>query len=65
MSTNNGPVTVHLSAPTDLDQSIKILGQLMGKLGCGRCFSGFDIRFNHIREYVINPKTLELNEFGH
>ena len=57
--------TIHLSAPTDLDHAQKILAQVLGKLGCGRCFSGFDIRFNEIREFVVNPKTFEVNEFGH
>ena len=27
----------------------------MGKLGCGKCFSGFDCHFHLQRDYVIDP----------
>lgn len=57
-------VVVRLSGDTDLANSQKILANVLGKLGCGRCYSGFDIRFEHVRELVINPKTFEAQEFG-
>jgi hypothetical protein len=59
-------VTVNLGPKVNLDQTQKIVANVLGKLGCGRCFSGFDIRFAHINELVVNPRTLEVNEIaGH
>ena len=41
----HGPVTVHVPHKLTLEQSQKLLGQVLGRLGCGGCLSGFDIRF--------------------
>ena len=39
------PVHVHVPHNLTLDQSQKLLANLMGKLGHPNCYSGFDIRF--------------------
>ena len=57
-------VTVRIADKLTLDQTQKIVANTLGKLGCGRCFSGFDIRFAHINELIVNPKTLEVNELA-
>ena len=55
-------VTVRVTERLTLEQTQKIVANTLGRLGCGRCFSGFDIRFAHINELIVNPKTLEVNE---
>ena len=64
MATAGFPVTVHIGDKLTLEQTQKIVANTLGKLGCGRCFSGFNIRFAHINELVVNPKTLEVNEMA-
>lgn len=59
------PVTVRLSQKlTSLEQANKVLANVLGRLGCPACLSGFDIRFTHINDLVINPKSLNVSEFG-
>lgn len=43
----------------DLKAMNKVVANVLGKLGCGHCHSGRILEFIDIREYVINPKTLE------
>lgn len=38
----------------DLKQVQSIVASIAGKLGCGACCSGFDIRFLHERELLID-----------
>ncbi len=40
----------------------KIVASTLGRLGCGECFSGWDIRFSHIDPLIINPRTFEMHE---
>jgi hypothetical protein len=49
---------------TSLDQAHKVLDSVLGRLGCGACLSGFDIRFTHAVDLAINPKTLQVEELG-
>lgn len=62
--TTSAQVTVHIGEKLTLDQTQKIVANTLGKLGCGRCFSGFDIRFAHINELIVNPKTLEVQDLA-
>lgn len=57
-------VTVHLGSAkiADLDSVSKIVASALGKLGCPGCFSGFDIRFSHLQDLVVNPRTLEVGD---
>ena len=57
-------VTVHLGARArpNIKSVQKIVENALGRLGCGGCFSGFDIRFTHIDDFVVNPRTFEVNE---
>ena len=58
-------VTVRLSQRlTSLDQANKVLANVLGKLGCGQCLSGFDIRFTHVIDYAVDAKTLAIHEIG-
>ena len=35
------------------------VASLMERLGCGKCFSGFDCRFQLQREYAVDPADLK------
>lgn len=59
-------VTVRLPQKlTSIDQAHKVVASVLGKLGCPGCLSGFDIRFTHAIDVVVNPKTLEAQILGH
>jgi hypothetical protein len=47
----------------NIDHVHKIVASTLGKLGCGRCFSGFDIRFSP-GDLVVNPQTFEVDALG-
>ena len=62
-----GPVTVHF--PTrgvdNLEAVQKAVANTLGRLGCGGCLSGFDIRLTQIRDLIVDPRTLDVKEqFG-
>lgn len=59
-----GQVVVRVPANLTLDQSTKILASTLGKLGCPNCISGHDIRFANIRDFIVNPRTFDVNEIG-
>lgn len=64
----NAPQTinVHLNEKlANLDQANKLVANVLGKLGCGGCFSGFDIRFSHFTDFQVDPKTLGVEEIRH
>jgi hypothetical protein len=46
----------------DLKKMNKITAQVLGKLGCGGCHSGRILDFVSLHDFVVNPKTLEVNE---
>lgn len=45
----------------DLNKTQTVLQNVLNKLGCRACTSGFDIRFTIERDFIVNPKTLEVN----
>jgi hypothetical protein len=59
------PVTVFVDSETlfDIKKMQKVTATALGKLGCPGCHSGRDIRFVELNQFIVNPKTLELNEF--
>lgn len=59
-----GQVVVRVPVNLTLDQSTKILASTLGKLGCPNCISGHDIRFVNFRDFVVNPKTFDVNEIA-
>jgi hypothetical protein len=66
MTTPVAPVTVRLAKPlTSIDDAHKVVASVLGKLGCGGCLSGFDIRFTQERNFAVNPATLAVNELEH
>lgn len=46
----------------NLDKMAKITKQVLGKLGCDGCHSGRILDFIEIQDFVVNPKTLDVQE---
>ena len=64
-SSNQETITVRLPGRlTSLEQANKVVASVLGKLGCGGCLSGFDIRFTHVRDFVVDAKSLDVHEVG-
>jgi hypothetical protein len=60
--------TVSVYVPTkvlyDLDAMQKITASVLGKLGCDGCHSGRILNFLELEHFVVDPKTLEVNEIS-
>jgi len=48
----------------DLQKMGKITASVLGKLGCGGCHSGRILEFVTLRDFVVNPKTLDVHEIA-
>jgi len=46
----------------DLKKMQKVTASVLDRLGCGGCHSGHILEFQEIREFVVNPRTLEVQE---
>jgi hypothetical protein len=64
-------VQVTSEISNDFEKSTAVMKNILGRLGCPACTSGFDIRLEEITSYVVNPATLEVhpvtlnvNQFG-
>ena len=59
------PEVVNIHVPLEVlwdSESInKLKKEILGKLGCLACTSGFDLRWRGAREFVVNP-ALQINE---
>jgi hypothetical protein len=44
----------------DLKRMNKVVANVLGKLGCGGCHSGRILEFMDMREFMVNPKTLDV-----
>jgi hypothetical protein len=54
-------VNVPINVLWDFDALTSIKKDVLGRLGCMACTSGFDIRWKGAREFVVNP-ALEVSE---
>jgi hypothetical protein len=46
----------------DLAKMQKVTASVLERLGCGGCHSGHLIEYHVLTDFVVNPKTLELQE---
>jgi hypothetical protein len=46
----------------DLKKMQKVTATVLGRLGCGGCHSGHILDFLVIQDFVVNPKTLDVQE---
>ena len=40
----------------DFDAVVDLQKQVLGRMGCQACTSGFDIRWHAIRDWVVSPE---------
>jgi hypothetical protein len=64
-ATNVVRVAMPVEVAFNLDKFQKVQAAVFEKLGHSRCVSGWDVRYDFIRQFVVNPqgKLLEA-EFG-
>lgn len=48
----------------DLDAMQKITRDVLDRLGCGGCHSGRILDFVELEQFVVNPRTLEVEELN-
>ena len=46
----------------NLEKMTKITAQVLGRLGCPNCHSGRIIHYHTLEQFVVNPKSLEIQE---
>jgi hypothetical protein len=46
----------------DLGKMQKVTASVLNRLGCGGCHSGHLLEFLVIQDFVVNPKTLDVEE---
>lgn len=58
------PVNIFVSREVafDLDKMRKITEKVLGRLGCGSCHSGRILNFHTLEDFVVNAKTLDIEE---
>jgi len=58
--------TVNIFVPRevafDLQKMNRVTAQVLGRLGCGQCHSGRILHFHTLEDFVVNAKTLEVEE---
>lgn len=60
------PVTVYLPRDIayDLKKMTRITESVLGRLGCGACHSGRILHYHILEDFIVNPKTLEVEEIA-
>lgn len=58
-----GVVRVNVPADVayDLQKHAKVTENVLARLGCRGCHSGYDIRFIYERDFAVNPVTLDVH----
>lgn len=56
-------VSIPANLHSDLGKFQQIQKDILGKLGCAACCSGWDIRFNVQRQFLVD-KSLSIQEVG-
>ena len=55
-------VALPAKAAYDFDVMQKVTRELVGRLGCENCHSGYDFRFELISRYSVDPQDFQLRE---
>lgn len=59
---NQVRVLVTRDVTFDLKRMQKITASVLGRLGCPGCHSGHIIEFHEIRDFIVDPKSLDVRE---
>lgn len=57
-------VYVNREIAYSLEKMNRVTAQVLGRIGCGQCHSGRLLFFHTLEDFVVNPKTLEVEEIG-
>ena len=60
---NRVRIFVNREVAYDINKMNRVTATVLGKLGCPNCHSGRILDYRMIEDFVVNPKTLEVNEF--
>lgn len=60
---NSVRVRIPARVAFDLKSMQKVTASVLGQLGCEACHSGFDIRFDVVREFIVDEQ-LEVRTAG-
>jgi hypothetical protein len=63
MASNVIRVTVPVKVANDLDAIQRVQKDILGELGCQACCSGWDIRFDVARRFLVS-EDLQIQSFG-
>jgi len=59
---------VHVTIPASLFHNLeamqRVTKQVLGQLGCEACHSGFDIRYDVVRQFVVDERGALQSPFG-
>jgi hypothetical protein len=62
ISDNHVRIYVTRDIAYNFDKITKVTQSVLGKLGCDGCHSGRILDFKILEDFVVNTKTLEINE---
>ena len=57
-------VYVNRDISFNLEKMTKITAQVLNRIGCGGCHSGRILFFHTLEDFVVDPKTLAVEELG-
>lgn len=49
-------VSIPAKVAFDLKSMQRVTAQVLGQLGCENCHSGYDIRFDVVRDFIVDEK---------
>lgn len=62
---NKVEIVVPVSVANNLDRINKVTEIVLGELGCGRCHSGFDLRYITESRFRFNEKLEQIDVGGY
>lgn len=57
-------VTVPAKVAYDIKSMTRVTASILDRLGCPECHSGFDIRWDFVRDFYVNEKLDVLADVG-
>ena len=60
------PINVYVSRDVafSLEKMNKVTAQVLDRIGCGGCHSGRILFFHQLEDFIVNPRTGELEQFA-
>jgi len=64
ISDNHVRIYITRDVAFNFDKITKVTQNVLGRLGCDQCHSGRILDFMIMEDFVVNPKSLEVNEIN-